>query len=241
MNGVHVPISADTISGGNGHKVTVGLSDGFYIDEPIAKGSTTIKRTIYRYHTVDLNRTKVVSNSAFLLTPLLTCNQFQNCNTCLSQAPVIKFDCRWCNAIKRCSSGFDRYRQDWLENDCLTESIEPHQTCPGPSSDAVKKKANVPSSTAGAIIAVIVVIIVLALWAGIAWLIYAYRNPTSNSGLFLIELRHYFKKDSTTATSNEDRYAVTISGDMHQVGTNGDAIEVAPEKPAAPPPDTSEA
>ena len=26
------------VSLGNGHKVTVGLSDGFYIDEPISKG-----------------------------------------------------------------------------------------------------------------------------------------------------------------------------------------------------------
>ena len=33
-------------------------------------GSSTIKRTIYRYHTVDLNKTQVVDNSAFLLTPL---------------------------------------------------------------------------------------------------------------------------------------------------------------------------
>lgn len=49
------------------------------------------------------------------------CNQFTNCNSCISAAPQINFDCRWCGAIKRCSSGFDRHRQDWLEADCLTE------------------------------------------------------------------------------------------------------------------------
>ena len=40
------------------------------------------------------------------------CNQFTNCNSCISAAPQINFDCRWCGAIKRCSSGFDRHRQD---------------------------------------------------------------------------------------------------------------------------------
>ncbi len=54
-----------------------------------------------------------------------------------------------------------------------------------------------------------------------------------------LQLRHYFKKDSTTTTNNEDRYAVTISGDIQSVGTNGDAVEVAPEKPNATQPEAN--
>ena len=31
---MQVPLSVSSIIGGNGHKVTVGISDGFYVDTP---------------------------------------------------------------------------------------------------------------------------------------------------------------------------------------------------------------
>ena len=54
---LQVPISANDISGGNGHKVAVGISDGFYIDEPVAKGNImkVVGLRIGSYHTLWLN------------------------------------------------------------------------------------------------------------------------------------------------------------------------------------------
>ncbi|KAG8443236.1 hypothetical protein GDO86_011878 [Hymenochirus boettgeri] len=49
-----------------------------------------------------------------------TCLQFNSCSACVSS--MIGFNCSWCNNLQRCSSGFDRHRQDWVENGCPEES-----------------------------------------------------------------------------------------------------------------------
>lgn len=52
------------------------------------------------------------------------------------------------------------------------------------------------------------------------------------------QFRHFFKKDSSRNVSNEDRYAVSISGDIHgNVEANGGAeksVDVSPcDQPTA--------
>ena len=42
-----------------------------------------------------------------------------SCSSCVTAD--IAFDCVWCNALSRCSDGFDRYRQEFLESDCHDE------------------------------------------------------------------------------------------------------------------------
>lgn len=46
----------------------------------------------------------------------------KKCNTLLQVVYVIKlyyiFQCTWCPVVKRCSTGMDRFRQDWLHKEC---------------------------------------------------------------------------------------------------------------------------
>ncbi|XP_071803469.1 plexin domain-containing protein 2-like [Asterias amurensis] len=204
-----VPVSPLAIHGGNGHKVTVGVSDAYYVDKYL-EGSSVIQRYIYRYHVIELDEQLVEDNTAFVLTPLKTCNQLsQSCKTCLG-SPLPTFQCGWCNTLSVCSSGFDRNRQDWTDSGCNNEKHSDVSDC----SSGV---------SAGGVIGILIGILVLiAIIALVLWLGYSYTHPTSNSGLFLIEFRHFFKKDSRHNMSNEDRHAVSISGDIHDnVEANG--------------------
>lgn len=56
------------------------------------------------------------------MTPLPTCLQFNGCGPCVSSQ--IGFNCSWCSKLQRCSSGFDRHRQDWVDSGCPEESKE---------------------------------------------------------------------------------------------------------------------
>ncbi|KAK6299922.1 hypothetical protein J4Q44_G00299550 [Coregonus suidteri] len=42
------------------------------------------------------------------------------CSSCISSQ--INFNCSWCHRLRRCSSGFDRHRQDWVDNSCPDET-----------------------------------------------------------------------------------------------------------------------
>nr|XP_014344502.1 PREDICTED: plexin domain-containing protein 2-like [Latimeria chalumnae] len=80
------------------------------------------RRTIYEYHRVELQMSKITNHSAVEMHPLPTCLQFGTCGQCV--AAQIAFNCTWCNKLQRCSSGFDRHRQDWVDNSCPEESKE---------------------------------------------------------------------------------------------------------------------
>ncbi|XP_038044329.1 plexin domain-containing protein 2-like isoform X2 [Patiria miniata] len=204
-----IPTSPLAIGGGNGHKVTVGVSDGFYVED-----TSKLVRYIYRYHTIELAKELVIDNSAFVLTPLRTCNQQSgSCEMCLGEQ-LAGFDCGWCSALTRCSSGFDRNRQEWTEAECETEK----------HTDVAHCSTGV---SAGLVIGIIIVVLVVIFIVGfISWIAYSYTHPTSRSGLALIEVRHFFKKDSTRNVTDEDRYAVTISGDIQgNAEANGGAAD----------------
>ncbi|NWQ83033.1 PLDX1 protein, partial [Columbina picui] len=53
------------------------------------------------------------------------CLQHQSCETCVSSE--LTFNCSWCHVLQRCSSGFDRYREEWLSYGCGQKSDE--RTC----------------------------------------------------------------------------------------------------------------
>lgn len=100
------------------HPVKVGLSDAFmaYLAQP----SDAKRRTIYEYHRVEIDTTKIVSRSAFEFTPLPTCLQHTTCELCLTSN--LTTDCGWCNTLQRCSDGIDRHRQEWLDYNCPEEA-----------------------------------------------------------------------------------------------------------------------
>ncbi|XP_067309110.1 plexin domain-containing protein 2 [Pseudorasbora parva] len=113
-----VPIDINKISSVN-HPVKVGLSDAFVVLHKIEQLPNVRRRTIYEYHRVELLKSKIMNVTAVEMLPLPTCLQFSSCETCVTAQ--IGFNCSWCSRLQRCSSGFDQYRQDWVDSGCLNE------------------------------------------------------------------------------------------------------------------------
>ncbi|KAM8823181.1 plexin domain-containing protein 2 isoform 1-T1 [Spinachia spinachia] len=122
-----IPTDVSQISSVN-HPVKVGLSDAFVVVHKIQQIPNVRRRTIYEYHRVELAKTKITNSTAVEMTPLPTCLQFTSCSSCISSQ--INFNCSWCHRLNRCSSGFDRHRQDWVDNSCPDETKD--ETCDVP-------------------------------------------------------------------------------------------------------------
>ncbi|XP_054988529.1 plexin domain-containing protein 1 isoform X2 [Sorex araneus] len=114
-----IPMSVLEISSSQ-HPVKTGLSDAFMLLNPAPGVPESRRRTIFEYHRVELDPSKVTSISAVEFTPLPTCLQHRSCDACLSSD--LTFNCSWCHVLQRCSSGFDRYRQEWLAYSCAQEA-----------------------------------------------------------------------------------------------------------------------
>nr|XP_046214081.1 plexin domain-containing protein 2-like isoform X1 [Oncorhynchus gorbuscha] len=110
-----VPIDISEIRSVN-HPVKVGLSDAFVVLHEIEQIPNVRRRTIYEYHKVDILKSKIANSTAVEMLPLPTCLQFSSCGPCMSSE--IGFNCSWCSVLHRCSSGFDRHRQDWVDKGC---------------------------------------------------------------------------------------------------------------------------
>ncbi|XP_052417814.1 plexin domain-containing protein 2 [Carassius gibelio] len=119
-----VPVQIAKISSVN-HPVKVGLSDAFVVVHKIQQIPNVRRKTIYEYHRVELLKTKITSSTAVEMMPLPTCLQFTSCTSCITSQ--INFNCSWCHRLNRCSSGFDRHRQDWVDNNCPDETKD--NTC----------------------------------------------------------------------------------------------------------------
>ncbi|KAG9273991.1 plexin domain-containing protein 2-like isoform X1 [Astyanax mexicanus] len=113
-----IPTDINEISSVN-HPVKVGLSDAFVVLHKIQQIPDVRRRTIYEYHRVELLKSKITNRSSVEMLPLPTCLQFSSCDSCTTAH--IGFNCSWCSRLQRCSSGFDRNRQDWVDSGCLDE------------------------------------------------------------------------------------------------------------------------
>ncbi|XP_074553016.1 plexin domain-containing protein 1-like [Halichoeres trimaculatus] len=117
-----VPLSLDVISSAD-HSVKAGLSDAFMVTTPQPTDGES--QTIYEYHRVEIDTTKITNYSAVEFTALPTCLQHDSCEACLSSDQPS--GCSWCNVLQRCSDGMDRHRQEWLDFGCSEESKD--RTC----------------------------------------------------------------------------------------------------------------
>ncbi|XP_077379057.1 plexin domain-containing protein 2 [Festucalex cinctus] len=113
-----IPIDIINISSEN-HPVKVGLSDAFVVLHKIEQIPNVRRRTIYEYHRVEILKTKISNATTIEMQPLPTCLQFSSCAPCVTSQ--IGFNCSWCSRLQRCSSGFDRNRQDWVDHGCQEE------------------------------------------------------------------------------------------------------------------------
>ncbi|KAK7944584.1 hypothetical protein WMY93_000312 [Mugilogobius chulae] len=105
------------------HPVRVGLSDAFVVLHQIQQIPNVRRKTIYEYHKVDIPKSSISNCTGVEIVPLPTCLQFSSCGSCVSSQ--IGFNCSWCSRLQRCSSGFDRSRQDWVDHGCLDERRDP--------------------------------------------------------------------------------------------------------------------
>ncbi|XP_046910410.2 plexin domain containing lethal (1) G0289 [Dermatophagoides farinae] len=257
-----IPVPIDHINE-NEHPVKVGVSDAYFIHR---QQIFVRRKTIYEYHKIDLRKNEaninIKDNTAIFLKALPTCSQFKDCQSCLTGNS--SFSCVWCDAVKRCSDGYDRLRQEWVLHQCDHKATNEVGKCAAPiapsspqfptssifnqsttngntnmitpsptvfhnsNSTAVinEHRGNIPSSdnidihsdkknltnleyntqeqriggnmsasnknrtpTAHSSLA-ISLFFIISLTLGLSlWIIYAYRNPTSSSGLFLIRWR----------------------------------------------------
>uniref|UniRef100_G1NV93 Plexin domain containing 2 n=1 Tax=Myotis lucifugus TaxID=59463 RepID=G1NV93_MYOLU len=93
-----IPVLVTQISSTN-HPVKVGLSDAFVVVHRIQQIPNVRRRTIYEYHRVELQMSKITNISAVEMTPLPTCLQFNGCGPCVSSQ--IGFNCSWCSKLQR--------------------------------------------------------------------------------------------------------------------------------------------
>uniref|UniRef100_G3SN10 Plexin domain containing 2 n=1 Tax=Loxodonta africana TaxID=9785 RepID=G3SN10_LOXAF len=120
-----IPVLVTQISSTN-HPVKVGLSDAFVVVHRIQQIPNVRRRTIYEYHRVELQMSKITNISAVEMTPLPSKLIFNFCpvpHTCtyFSELP--------CDPLPRCSSGFDRHRQDWVDSGCPEEVCSKEKMC----------------------------------------------------------------------------------------------------------------
>ncbi|KAL4659281.1 plexin domain-containing protein 1 [Arapaima gigas] len=125
-----VPLPVEEMSSTQ-HPVKVGLSDAFMTVLPSQEIPGAQRRTIYEYHRVEIDTTKITNHTAFEFTPLPTCLQHDNCELCLTSN--LTSGCSWCYVLQRCSDGFDRHRQEWLDHGCSDEAKD--ETCQDYGSD----------------------------------------------------------------------------------------------------------
>ncbi|XP_041847756.1 plexin domain-containing protein 2-like isoform X2 [Melanotaenia boesemani] len=142
-----IPVDISDISSEN-HPVKVGLADAFVVLHKIEQIPNVRRRTIYEYHKVDILKSKISSSTVIEILPLPTCLQFSSCGPCV--ASQIGFNCSWCSRLQRCSSGFDRNRQDWVDLGCPEERRDPqcHQMADVSNSTSFHSTHTTPPVTA---------------------------------------------------------------------------------------------
>ncbi|KAM6905440.1 plexin domain-containing protein 1-like isoform 2-T2 [Xenentodon cancila] len=231
-----IPLSLDAI-GSAEHPVKAGLSDAFLVMSPSSQSPDEDQKTIYEYHRVEVNMTKITSYSAIEFTPLATCLQHDSCELCLSSNQTS--GCSWCNVLQRCSDGMDRHRQEWLDYGCSGESnyatcedyfkndsifespvtpetedmmfLTPQQKgCESGNTDSSAKSERFsnPGVIAG-VAAVLVLLLALTLVA-----LYIQCHPTAPSPLFLIQRRKSYWP--TLKFQKQQPGYTEVEGDGHE-------------------------
>ncbi|XP_068743103.1 plexin domain-containing protein 1-like [Montipora capricornis] len=127
-----------------------------------------------------------------------------SCARCMDLGKATEFNCQWCPATGRCSDGADRYRAEWENSGCSSIAVKKSsdERCAPKGTQQPRKSEG--GIGAGAIFGICIVL-VLVISIG-AWCVYAYRYPTTKSGLFLIEMsrrpRELFNRDSSGSRGN---------------------------------------
>uniref|UniRef100_A0A3B3U1Y0 Plexin domain containing 2a n=1 Tax=Poecilia latipinna TaxID=48699 RepID=A0A3B3U1Y0_9TELE len=183
-----IPVAVNDISSEN-HPVKVGLSDAFVVLHNIEQIHNVRRRTIYEYHRINIPKSKICSSTAVELLPFPTCLQFSSCGPCVTSQ--IGFDCSWCSRLQRCSSGFDRNRQEWVDLGCLEEVLRifAFYNLNVFSTDGnIERIEESEKAMPGGLLAGVVIAMTILL-AAVLTSIYMYSHPTSSASVFFMERR----------------------------------------------------
>ncbi|XP_078376887.1 plexin domain-containing protein 2-like isoform X5 [Oculina patagonica] len=188
-----IPIKVTKIPTLPYHPVKVGIADAFVIRYRNTR-TDTLYRFFYIYSAINITKQSVAKNVAVIFEPQLSCVGADSCTVCMERTAETNFTCQWCPKTQKCSDGVDRHREEWERNECNDNAIkEMSEAC---LRNGIKEPRKSKGIGAGAIIGII---LILVLVIGIAaWCVYAYKHPTSKSGLCLIEAtrkpRDFFKR-----------------------------------------------
>lgn len=150
--------------------VIIGLSDAYYMDFE----KLNIRRIVL-YSRITVVKL-IHSKTMIYFTPKQLCHQIDSCKKCQLANPDMK--CQWCSALKRCSNGFDRFRQSWLNEKCHEKTQLTIEAC--------------DIFTPGVFTAIIVIMILLIIVTLSVVIVICYKhcnNPNSRFGRFLIKNR----------------------------------------------------
>lgn len=215
-----IPVPVESLPDQSYHPVRVGISDAFVVYYR-RRFPPVFFRAFYIYSQVNITKRSVFNGSAAVLHPLPSCVLGYSCAECMRLDQTTNFNCQWCPITNRCSDGADRHRAEWEIRGCSSVSVRniSDERCVAgrPTTTAfTQTRNNIESSStttatiaavkrqesedkgigAGAIVAIFIVLVLVI--SAVAWCVYAYRHPTSQSGLFLIDIsrrpRELFKR-----------------------------------------------
>ncbi|OAF68274.1 Plexin domain-containing protein 1 [Intoshia linei] len=169
------------------HPVKIGVSDAYYMKRQTGYGH--YYKEIYEYHRIEIPIANVNEGDIIFVDPLPTCILQKNCEDCISN--VKKFNCTWCAETEHCSDGIDRKRQYWHDSKCHLQNITTNSECVISENERREndKQLENPPIVRGlsAIGLFFVLLLCISLVGSGGWFIYAYRNPDTTSGRWLID------------------------------------------------------
>eukprot|EP00092_Neocalanus_flemingeri_P009184 GFUD01009885.1.p1 GENE.GFUD01009885.1~~GFUD01009885.1.p1 ORF type:complete len:1247 (+),score=303.08 GFUD01009885.1:55-3795(+) len=71
---------------------------------------------VFNYHSVDIPRDMIKDKTKVTLRPLPTCTTRTSCDECVQAN--LNFHCFWCPSIKKCLSGIDFHRPEYVSENC---------------------------------------------------------------------------------------------------------------------------
>lgn len=120
-----IPIDVQNINDTD-HPVKVGISDAYISEDNVFNVRS---KKIFEYHRVSLKNHEITNRTILRLTALPTCLKYKTCDSCLNHDTG--FNCTWCPDMptQKCSSGTDRFKQNWMLRQCDKRKIVNASAC----------------------------------------------------------------------------------------------------------------
>ncbi|KAB0383972.1 hypothetical protein FD755_005889 [Muntiacus reevesi] len=180
-----IPVLVTQISSTN-HPVKVGLSDAFVVVHRIQQIPNVRRRTIYEYHRVELQMSKITNISAVEMTPLpskLMCKQNWSKEKMCDPTDPVESSARTSTTIRATTTQF---RVLTTTRRAATSQLPTSLPTEASTDDSAAEKKG-GALHAGLIVGILILVLIIA--AAILVTVYMYHHPTSAASIFFIEAR----------------------------------------------------